>query len=1059
MNERTLVKFEKNKTFLSGTSSAGIQLGADTDPQVLLALKNDSPFPERQIELGKIAINAEGGKDIEFGKGSKKVTFKGGANASAFSGLGVYQDANSLIGSLGLDDNIAPALDLQDSADSLYLLLRWGYDLEASTSGAVALGGPGLVKFGADGKREAMFAVMRRLPKSTGALTAVKKTLNSWRLPSQVDSIKDFEPGTWLISEVDSAIALTLGAQFGYNFNWVKEAKLKGLSGDIGLQLQLGVTAALGFQASGKFALLIGRDASDEQTQELRLRLFKQRKKGWNFALNTRASVQADFDSFLPDNFNDLVKAVFGTHGAQILKDLEVIEKWTNPNQDISELLGGISVDYFKKFVADVTGVDPETAFDEAKGRLQSFLEKWNQLDHKAATTLWKLVEENVDLSDIRNIVNIITESDEQSIKRHLEDKIADVDFFKTPAGKFLLSLIPLDSLLSVLTDSQAFEKFQEVAQKASEVLDGELMEETLIKLQDNLNQRLKLDKIENVVSETDFKDLDEWLKAKLSDFLGETLNLSKLDDIRKTIHLLFEKRQEFYDKTLKALTRQYEFKLSAAYQKTTTNQALIDVVFDFGKGDVSKHLKQAIGGKFDKLMAESHSGIRLKAATLTHEINRQSSVELSLPFFKSSVKHINNSLAKVNAVDEDDGRVLVYELGAKDIVLRKNQQVSTLAVGGFLKVNANQVRIHSTDALTYSYSFRQAKRNMKRADVQYQLKPYVKAYFPSSFSAMHDGAISAPFDTWVGDLDKTIDQLESNGTDNFGHTLISLQVSLSSEIASAWLQAPSDKKAIQYMNMSRRLQAKLKQLLPFYYFQNVENYENIVPASVLLAYAAVPPSTTIQTSFNALKKISTDRDVYWNWPDRNQQEAMLNNNLTAARLARLLEQVHNRVEATPGMEGKAKFYDPERVAGFLSDVINGNTEMHFRSLFLVESEIVHGAHDAGLKLAKFAKKASSEPSEAVKVLADFGANITETFNKSVRSIYGGDAVRPLGTMMFAEAAFALNPQVSLSDANAMLDLIILKQTTDFNFARYVEGRDVPTGDVLLQERLVELAS
>jgi len=820
------------------------------------------------------------------------------------------------------------------------------------------------------------------------------------------------------------------------------------------------VNVALGFQVSGKFAVVIGRDSSDKQDMQLRLRLFKQRKKGWNFALNASASVQPDLDKFVPEKFDDFVKAVFGTHGAQIVADLQVIEKWTGPDHSLPKLLGGVSADYFKEFLKDVTGIDPETAFDEAKERLQNFLTKWNNLDHEIATRLWKLVEEKVDLGGIRELVKKITETDEESIKKFLGELIADVDFFQTDVGKFLQALIPLDSILSALTDSRVFQKLQGAAQEASEILDGGLLEEILVNVQDNINKRLKLDKIEDVINETDFEKLDEWLKAKLSDFLGEKLGLSKLEDIRKTIHLLLDKRQGFFDKTLQALKRQYEFSFSAAYQKTTTSQALIDVIFDFSQPDVSDFLRQALDGKFDKLLVKKQPGVKLAVATLTHGINQQSHVELSLPFFKSSITHINNSLAKVGAVDEDEGRVLIYELGAKDTVIRKNERVSALAIGGYFSVNSNQLRIHSTDALTYSYTFKQAKKDMKRADLEYQLKPYINKYFESSFSAPHeDGVVSAPFDTWLCDLDKTIDQLEFNGTDNFGHTLLSLEVSLPSEIASAWLKAPTDKKAIQYMNMSRRLQAKLKELIPFYFFQNVENYNTNIPAWALLAYAAIPPSTSIRMSDNGLKEINTDKEVYWNWPDRKQQIAMLGNNLTLARLSQRLVHVHTRLKATPGMEAKANFYDPERATSFLKDVISDpHSERFFHALFAGESEIVKRACSAGLKLAQFVQSAGSKPSEAVKELADFGTQITKTFNRNISPIYGGDATRPLGTMMFIEAAFALNPQLTALHANAVLDLIVLKQTSNSDHGLFLNGGDIAEEDILLRERLIELA-
>ena len=72
----------------------------------------------------------------------------------------------------------------------------------------------------------------------------MKKVATSWMLPKQVSKLDDLEPGTWLIAEVDGSIGASLGIKYGYDFNWVHEAKLMGLSGDIGLKLKLGVEAA-----------------------------------------------------------------------------------------------------------------------------------------------------------------------------------------------------------------------------------------------------------------------------------------------------------------------------------------------------------------------------------------------------------------------------------------------------------------------------------------------------------------------------------------------------------------------------------------------------------------------------------------------------------------------------------------------------------------------------------------------------------------------------------------------------------------------------------------------
>jgi len=93
-------------------------------------------------------------------------------------------------------------------------------------------------------------------------------------------------------------------------------------------------------------------------------------------------------------------------------------------------------------------------------------------------------------------------------------------------------------------------------------------------------------------------------------------------------------------------------------------------------------------------LLTTSAPGVTLNVAELTHQIKRQSHVEITLPYFNTAIDHINTALAQVKAVDEDEGRVLIYDLDANDLVTVKNKRNSRLAIGGFLKVPANQVNV-----------------------------------------------------------------------------------------------------------------------------------------------------------------------------------------------------------------------------------------------------------------------------------------------------------------------------------------------------------------------------
>ena len=60
-------------------------------------------------------------------------------------------------------------------------------------------------------------------------------------------------PATWILSEVDGSFALQLGVQAGYDFSWLREIPGGALQGDIGLRVQMGASAAFGFEVSGKY--------------------------------------------------------------------------------------------------------------------------------------------------------------------------------------------------------------------------------------------------------------------------------------------------------------------------------------------------------------------------------------------------------------------------------------------------------------------------------------------------------------------------------------------------------------------------------------------------------------------------------------------------------------------------------------------------------------------------------------------------------------------------------------------------------------------------------------
>ena len=1059
-----------NKKFLSGAGQVSIDIvPPNTEPDVLAAFANNTAFPFRQINLGSIAAKASAGtQNIKFGDGAGQVSFKG--SASALAGLGAYPDPGKLLADLNLDGDLASGLTLPNDTNSLYLVLRWGYDLTGSANGALGLGAP--LTFSASGKREALYAVIRQLPKETGAISAVSKTAGSWMMPKQVSRLEDLEPGTWLIAEIDGSFGASLGIKYGYDFNWVHEAQLMGLSGDIGLSLKLGVEAQLGFSIASSFGLVVGRESLNAGDSFLRVRLFRLKRKGWTFAFDAGASVKGDVNNFLPE-YDDFIKAIFGVHGGQVLADLQLIKKWTDPSVSLGQLLSGEAVNFGEDFLERVTGINPATAFDNAVQRVSGFIDKWNNLPHQVSSSIWKFVEKKIDLAPIRELAGKIANANQDTFNQLIARLTGDIEFLKSPAGEWL-EQAAAKAIAEVLNSSREFEKLQDIARKTLELLDAGTLESVLTKLQVYVEEHLDLNslfpgfaKLKDIIGagsiqdigQASFDHLDKWLKARLAAFIDkkiEDLNLGDINKIRQTIFLFLNKAESFYAKTIKALNNNYEFNISYSYQSTTTNTALLDLTLDFSKAGAIEGLQNVLDGRYDEVLVSQNSAVKINVGTLTHQIKRHTHVELNMPWRSKSLDHINQSLATVNVVENDGGRVFVYELKGEDVVTEKNKRLSRLTVGGYFDVPLNQTRVHNRQEITYTYTLRQVKKEMKRAEVQYQLKPYANTYLQKAFTQG-----SGDFDEWIIDLDRRIDEIDDNGKAIFGDTLLGLTLSLPAAVGAGWLKAPpkaqDGPKVPAYLIMSRRLQAKLKEIIPFYYFADLSNFANSpLPSKTLLVYAAIPPRNNVDVQGNVL--MFNSDDYYWDFVDQSLRRRMVRWQGTTRNLGIILERVHNLLMGA-GMSSTAESFAPSQAETIQEAVIQADkpTSGNLWSLLLTESKIVTGARETGYDMATFTQLNNSKPSEAVKALAKFGSDMTATFNANVTSIYGGNTLRALGTALFIEAASTLDPAAALaaSETIAMLDVTILKRGAAFQMAQFLDGTVPETNDLLIHERII----
>ncbi len=1053
----TDISFTKQLPFRTG--ALGIQICPGGDASVYKRIAADKPFADPgDISLGNVSVSAAAAKDVSFlsPKGTKAAF---SASAAASSGVGFYHDPKRVLLDAGFKQIEGLEFSLPQLSDSYYVLFKWGYNLQGSASGSVALGAPS-VGFAADTSRLGRYAVICRSKNSTGMRSALLAAVDNWIIPSCLDDPGLLSPGTWLLTEVDGALNIKLDGTYGYDFSWVREAQLAGLKGDLGLKIQLGVEAQLGYAASGNYTVVVSRDTA---APVLRVRVFKGAKRGWQFSLDARAAVTSKTGGFLPGQLDDFILATVGLHPQQLLRDLKELQSWVSGTKPLSGALAGIGVNYmndllaavYNKVVPPAPGSQPAPFdFKQAKSAILKFLDTWGGLDCKLSSLLWSILDKTQKgnggtvLADVKKICNNLAIATPDSYAKLITVLCGKSDFLSSSAGQWLETLA-FGNLLAPISDSKAFKKMQSAAETAGKLLEAGRSENgVLLALHEWIDSRIKLPQVkkqlETVLSE-------EWIRAKLAAFLDRTaLGSPEVEQLRKLISLVESKAAGFYEKAVKALNDTYNLSFSGTFQTAATDTALLDLEFDFQAGgqDVKDALACALSGNFDKLLLYPILGVKLNRGILSHGVTRHSTVQVKLPFYRSTIDHINKSLAKADCVDADGGRLMVYQVDAEDevsAISNRGGNNSHMALAATIPASrGNDIRIFDLQA-GCTYSYRQAMKEMSRAQLQYQIKPYVDEYLPGAFISAEGS-----FDAWLSEMERATEP----PVHRLGYTLLSLELNLPGSALAAWWNAPEKERSPEYMRMSVELQRQLKKLLPFYYFADDSHYDDLEPAAALLAYSCIPCSTSVRAQGNKLL-LDTNQSVYWDWMQPDLRRNMLYSSIAREKLRAVLPAVYQRLQAC-GKNRTARFYEPgETSVQRVLDQARSKDQL-LKSLLYVEAEVVYGALKAGLAIARFRKKQDEDVRTAVRALGEWGSRVVETFNKRVTSVYGGEAIRPLGTMMLAAAANVLSG-IPVKPA-ALLRVIVLKQDSAFAPGDFLRGVSPdPDNGILLQQSIIDV--
>jgi hypothetical protein len=1010
--DKTLI----NRGFLNGNGALSVGVSNETDPAVVQRIRDNAPLGGDQIIIAKPQATANASvKNIEFLSASGPVTFTGSANV--YAKLAIFPDPASADFTAALGPIAETKFSVPADPSLSLLVLLWGANESAAGSGSIALAsGAGNLQFSAQENGELFFAVLQQATRTTPIDDALASLVGSWKLPVHVHTADDLAPHTHLVAEAGGSLTASIAATFGHQFNWVRHVADKKfgpiLQGDIGLQLQLGLTAAFDFTVQGKFAVVVSRETTDPV---IRVRVYKLRMHEFDFALG--ASVGATASVPLPASFDDLLEAALGVHFLQILKELE------DPNA-IQNWISQFGPEYVQDLLKKFTGLD----LNAADQKLQSFLSDWQNLPHSAASLFAKLAQKEIpDFSQIQQVATLLANKDRNGLKTALAGAINDLHtpFLSTPAARYMEGIAGQGalSLLDHIPDT-----VQQAAKATTEFLNGDKVAELLNHIQVELEKRIGLDAILADVQGDPATVLDKLLFSKLTDFLAKRPELRDIQQLQSRLQDLHGKVSALYNKSIAALTNTYTAQLNATYQQTTTDTALIDASFDFSQegpgAPVQQALRQLLTGKLDDFLMHPQRGVTLSSGTLTHQVVRHSHVDLTLPFLKVEADSLNTVTTQFNAIDQQNGRLMAYQFNANDQDSSKiswwsgqNWRSTSLSLAGQISAllpPGLPIRVFSTTQLERDQlasgvsSLRMQVSKMTLPQFTNLLAPFAVQFLPDAFPDTN------AFSKWAA---------TGHLLDSPGNTLVSLDISIPPEAIRPWLSVTAtDPNDQVYRNLSLRLQFWLKQYLCQYYFRDAASFEDERSASIVLMYAALQPSIAIQIPDRPFVQ-----GVYWNPTDSDEFNAQINRARDSFRDQ--LRQAHDRLVAV-GSQDAGKYDPAQQFDARLNDAIGDRGKFLLVSkLLLMESKVVHTACDAARNIANFHQQLQSSPKLALDALADFGHHLTEAFNSDLSELFVQDtqALQRLSPLIFARAATALDASLQVGKSNSLLSVTVLK--------------------------------
>ena len=1019
---------------------------------VVAAIDANTPFPAGDLTLSNLTAHTSAGTSVQLGDPTKNVTFS--LTAAGDYDVEVISKPSDVLAAINAEQDLAPSIDLATgtAAADRFLLMRLSYNLGGTIKGSAALGTGISLNFGATGSLNGDWDVIHRF-NGEGARDVLAAAIDSWRLPRQIHAASQLPPGTWLITEVNGSIDLSVGVQAGYDYSWLKQLSGK-LTGSIGVKVALAATASLEFTANGKYALMLARPDS---TNKLRLALFKLAKNTWNFALNASVGVQGTLPDALKDP-TDLIRAIFGTHATQLLSDLELVQKVA---------AGGSLTDQAANYLVQLGSTkipgaaDDIARFNAGVDAVNHFISQLGSLGQRSTSQLFAILQSQAPgaatvITDLTNVLTTIqsVSSDPTKIAGLVTTQLQKVAFFQTGFGQWLTAILQDQAILSplaALKNNEALKMLGTAATTTLNILNGHDLQ-TLI---DFVAQKLDLKNIPTL------PHIDTWLKSKIAAFLNKALGSvvqQDLADVQKLVTKLFTQTNQFWQEAIAAAQKRYEATLVATYQSTTSDTALIDVVFDFDAVNpgLPALLDDAINGNFKRILIETIPGVSLNTAVLTHGIHRQTHVEFTMPLIDLGSTKTTDVVSSLTVKHDSGSRVLAYNV-------KGNNDVNSFVKGrssrdGMMTLLLNfdlpqEVQMAPDFKASFGYSLRAAYRKTGTRQLINTLLPLVHAYdlpLPES-----------DVENWAIDLDKTI---EVSPTGHLGQSLISLDVAVDSSLPTIWLNAPANPKHNAYFILSKRIQERLRTLIAEVYFSQPDRYDDINTAYSLIIYSSLPGMNSFDINEDDIPLIvaQTKHDVYWNFPDERFLLALIFEPKTEQATLNSLSNVRQILMGIG--DSNAQFFTPDdlgnaQVAAQAKNNSASQLPDILGSLIIFEQGFIASVIDAATKMAEFSAESSTDPVAALKALGDFSAAIVKTFNQGlVSSLFAGRELALLGSALFTEVTLALAEAVHIvappnASPSALFSITLPKHDAGLSLSDLAAGKYTPD-QILVEQKL-----